>query len=570
MKVALYARYSSDSQRDASIADQFRLCREHAQKQGWQIVEEYSDHAVSGSSLLRPGIQALMSDAQKGHFDIVVAEAMDRLSRDQEDIAGLHKRMSFAGIKIITLSEGEINSLHVGLKGTMNALFLKDLADKTRRGLRGRIENGKSGGGKSYGYDTLKQFDALGEPIRGDRTINALEAKVIRQIFTDYNSGKSPKRMATELNKQGIPAPGGKEWGFSTINGNVQRGTGILNNELYVGRMIWNRQTFIKDPDSGKRQARLNAPEAWITKDMPELRIVDEALWQATKARQASLKITQRQDGTEEENSFRDRRRPSYLLSGLVKCGCCGGGYAMISAEILGCSKARNNGTCNNRKNIRRDKLEHRVLNGLRCQLMHPDLFKVFCDEFTKEMNKLRMNGRANIDAAIAELAKVEKQINGIINAITDGMYHSSMKQKMTKLETRKAELQSVLANSEATPPLLHPKMADYYREQVSKLNLCLREEMEAGRMGSAEALRSLISRIVLTPTDTGMEVKLEGDLAGILSIATASRADGGIAGISGLSKYKSRPRGAAGLSELHSQLEMVAGAGFEPAAFRL
>ena len=570
MKVALYARYSSDSQRDASIADQFRLCREHAQKQGWQVVEEYSDHAVSGSSLLRPGIQALMSDAQKGHFEIVVAEAMDRLSRDQEDIAGLHKRMSFAGIKIITLSEGEINSLHVGLKGTMNALFLKDLADKTRRGLRGRVENGKSGGGKSYGYDTLKQFDASGEPIRGDRTINAAEAKVIRQIFTDYNSGKSPKRMATELNKQGIPAPGGKEWGFSTINGNVQRGTGILNNELYIGRMIWNRQTFVKDPDSGKRQARLNAPEAWITKDMPELRIIDEALWQATKALQTSLKITQNEDGSEQENCFRDRRRPSYLLSGLVKCGCCGGGYAMISAEMLGCSKARNNGTCNNRKNIRRDKLEHRVLNGLKCQLMHPDLFKVFCDEFAKEMNKMRMEGSTIIDATKAELAKVDKQINGIINAITDGMYHSSMQQKMTKLETRKAELQSVLANSEAPPPMLHPKMADYYREQVSKLNLSLREEMEAGRMEAAEALRSLISRIVLTPSHSGMEVKLEGDLAGILNIAMYSRTNGGITGINGLSKRKNRPRGAACVSELHSQLVLVAGAGFEPAAFRL
>ena len=169
--------------------------------------------------------------------------------------------------------------------------------------------------------------------------------------------------------------------------------------------MIWNRQTFVKDPDSGKRQARLNAPEAWITKDMPELRIIDEALWQATKARQTSLKITQNEDGSEQENCFRDRRRPSYLLSGLVKCGCCGGGYAMISAEMLGCSKARNNGTCNNRKNIRRDKLEHRVLNGLKCQLMHPDLFKVFCDEFTKEMNRLRMNGCATLEATKAELA---------------------------------------------------------------------------------------------------------------------------------------------------------------------
>lgn len=157
MKVAIYARYSSDNQRDASIADQFRMCRLHAEKQGWIIVEEYSDHAISGASLLRPGVQALISDATRGRFDLVLAEAMDRLSRDQEDIAGLFKRMVYSDVKIFTLSEGEVTYLHVGLKGTMNALFLKDLADKMRRGQRGRVEAGKSGGGNSYGYDRRQE-----------------------------------------------------------------------------------------------------------------------------------------------------------------------------------------------------------------------------------------------------------------------------------------------------------------------------------------------------------------------------------------------------------------------------
>lgn len=136
MKVALYARYSSDNQRDASIADQLRVCRAHVEKQGWTVVEEYTDHAISGASLMRPGIQALIADAQRGRFQIVLAEAMDRLSRDQEDIAGVFKRMNYAGVRIVTLSEGEVSHLHVGLKGTMNALFLKDLAEKTHRGLR--------------------------------------------------------------------------------------------------------------------------------------------------------------------------------------------------------------------------------------------------------------------------------------------------------------------------------------------------------------------------------------------------------------------------------------------------
>jgi hypothetical protein len=119
MRVALYARYSTDNQRDASIADQFRVCRVFAEKQGWHVVQEYSDHAVSGASLLRTGVQTLIADALAGRFQLVLAETMDRLSRDQEDIAGLYKRMAYADVKIVTLSEGEVTHLHVGLKGTM-------------------------------------------------------------------------------------------------------------------------------------------------------------------------------------------------------------------------------------------------------------------------------------------------------------------------------------------------------------------------------------------------------------------------------------------------------------------
>jgi site-specific DNA recombinase len=219
IRVALYARYSSENQRDASIEDQLRLCRLHAEKQGWTIVDSYTDRAISGASLLRPGIQELIQDATRGRFAIVLAEAMDRLSRDQEDIAGLFKRMAFSGVKIVTLSEGDVTHLHVGLKGTMNALFLKDLADKVRRGLRGRVEGGKSGGGNCYGYDVVKKFAADGEPVRGYRAINKFEACVVRRIFSNYASGKSPKRIAFELNKDGIKAPSGSDWGFSTING---------------------------------------------------------------------------------------------------------------------------------------------------------------------------------------------------------------------------------------------------------------------------------------------------------------------------------------------------------------
>jgi site-specific DNA recombinase len=121
MRVAIYARYSSDNQREASIEDQMRECRAFIERQGWTLQQTYSDRALSGASMLRPGYQLLLQEAREGRFEVVVAEALDRLSRDQEDVAALYKRLSFAGIRIVTLAEGEISELHVGLKGTMNA-----------------------------------------------------------------------------------------------------------------------------------------------------------------------------------------------------------------------------------------------------------------------------------------------------------------------------------------------------------------------------------------------------------------------------------------------------------------
>src|SRR6516225_1950385 len=229
-RAVIYARYSSDNQRDASIEDQVRQCRARIQQEGWQTGEVYSDHAISGATTLRPGYQKLLEDARSGRFEVVVAEALDRLSRDQENIAGLFKQLSFVGVRLITLSEGEVGELHVGLKGTMNALFLKDLAQKTRRGLEGRVRQGKSGGGRCFGYDIVPSIDVAGEPLHGGRKINEAEAAVVRRIFTAFASGQSPRAIALSLNAERIAGPHGETWGPSTIYGNWRRGTGILNN----------------------------------------------------------------------------------------------------------------------------------------------------------------------------------------------------------------------------------------------------------------------------------------------------------------------------------------------------
>jgi site-specific DNA recombinase len=289
MRAVIYARYSSDQQREASIEDQVRLCKDRIDKEGWTLVQVFRDSAMSGATTLRPGYQAMLEGAREAGFDIVVAEALDRLSRDQEGVAALFKRLQFAGIKLVTLGEGEIGALHIGLKGTMNALFLKDLADKVRRGLRGRIEGGKSGGGNAYGYDVVRTLDAQGEPVRGERKINPAEAEIVRKILDSYAAGVSPRKIATDLNARAVIAPRGGAWSASTLNGNRNRGTGVLNSEMYIGRLVWNRLRYAKDPETGKRRSRANANEAVVAIEAPELAIVSPELWNAVKARQAAL-----------------------------------------------------------------------------------------------------------------------------------------------------------------------------------------------------------------------------------------------------------------------------------------
>ena len=256
-RAALYARYSSDNQREASIEDQFRLCREHAGRERWQIVGSYEDAAISGAStILRPGIQWLMRDAQHGEFNILLAEALDRISRDQADVATLFKHLKFAGVTIVTLAEGEISELHVGLKGTMNALFLKDLAMKTHRGLRGRVEKGKAGGGLCYGYRVVKKFDGNGEPIRGDREIVPEEADTIRRIFREFASGKSPKAIAVDLNRDGVPGPLGRAWGDTPASGATMSRAAPASSTTSFMRAFWSGTARLRQRPV-HRQARV-------------------------------------------------------------------------------------------------------------------------------------------------------------------------------------------------------------------------------------------------------------------------------------------------------------------------
>ena len=528
-RIALYARYSSDMQSTSSIDDQFRICRDQAAREKWKVAGTYKDAAISGASVtLRPGIQALLQDATAGKFEIVLAEALDRVSRDQADVAILFKHLKFAGVKIVTLAEGEISELHVGLKGTMNALFLKDLAAKTHRGLRGRVEKGKAGGGLCYGYDVVKRLDGNGEPIRGERKINEAEATIVRRIFREFADGKSPKAIARDLNRDNIPGPFGKNWGDTTIRGHVNRGTGIIHNELYVGVIVWNRLRYIKNPETGRRVSRINPEAEWIRTEVPELRIIDDELWQAARQRQREISV-KFENVTKGVRAYRAKklnglRRPAFLFSGLLKCGCCDGQYGIITKDRYGCLNRNRRGTCDNGRTIRRDVIEERILAGLTEKLVSAENVAEAVRAYAEELNQQNRERRAQTDIDRTALDKIERGIAGIMSAIEDGMYQPSMKTRMDDLEQQKVEILARMEDVPADVPDIHPNIAEIYKAKVAQLHEALADPELHNQ--AAEAIRALVGEVVLMPGDNRGEVNatLRGELMGILDIVSGRK----------------------------------------------
>lgn len=516
-RTVIYARFSTQMQREASIEDQVRVCEDHAHREGLSILGVYSDMAISGATLLRPGLQGMLEHAAQGQIDLVLAEALDRLSRDQADIATLYKTLSFHGVRIRTLAEGEINELHIGLKGTMNQLFLKDLAAKTRRGLRGRVEAGKSGGGNSYGYDVVRRLGPDGQPVTGERTINDDQASIIRRIFREFADGVSPKAIARRLNAESIPGPRGSAWRDTAIRGHRTRGTGLINNELYIGRLVWNRLRYLKDPETGRRISRQNPPDQWITTDVPDLRIVSDELWQRVKVRQGEITDTPRVQAIK-ASRFWEKKRSTHLLTGLLRCGACGGGFAAVGKDYLACSAARKLGTCDQTRSYRRTHLEDVVLTLLRERLMQPEAVARFVADYTAAANAERASESSARGRLERERSEVVRRVDGLYDAIADGIRTPGLKAKLEELEKQRAELDAQLAAPPPTPVRLHPNLSAIYRRKVEELSRTLSDPQI--RPMALDAIRSLIKSATITTHDGHTRIALDGAITALVGLA--------------------------------------------------
>ena len=220
MKAAIYCRYSTDKQRNASIEDQARNCRRAIEREGLNCAKTYQDQAVSGSRADRVGYQSMLADAKAGMFQVLIVDDISRLSRDQVEAETTFRRLEYWGVRVIGVSDGydsaaKSRKVHRAVKNLMNEVYLDDLAEKTHRGLEGQARAGNNAGGRAYGYrhvpiEDQSRVDALGRPmvVAVRRQIHAEQADVVRQIFRWYADGFSARWIASELNRQKVLSPG--------------------------------------------------------------------------------------------------------------------------------------------------------------------------------------------------------------------------------------------------------------------------------------------------------------------------------------------------------------------------
>ncbi|MEK9211509.1 recombinase family protein [Sphingomonas sp. 2378] len=517
MRTVIYARFSSHLQNSRSIEDQIAVCRERCEREGWTILDIFTDYAISGAAGIteaqRPGLAAMLARVEAGGVDQVLAESTDRIARHQGDSFAIRERLSYARARLFTLSDGEVNDISGTFKGLMDAQFRKELGAKIKRGQKGTVASGRSPAGLAYGYRTANRIDASGRPVRGLREIDPEQSEVVRRIFRLFVDGQSARTIAGTLNREGIPGPRGAIWRASTINGDGPRGNGILRNELYVGRLIHNRTSKVVHPATRKVAIRVNPASEWITEEVPHLRIIAQEDWDATRTRF---------DHTAQK-PLRRRVRTRRMLSGLGQCGLCGGSYIVISGDRWGCTTHKFDDSCPNGATITNKRFEERVLAGLTSKMLDPDMVAIFVKEYHEEYARRAAETRRDTTRLQRVIDEAERKVSRLVAAIANGGGEfAEVKDALAQARQDRDAAREELSAVEALPVVaLHPTVAADYRREVENLHMLLSDP--DAKEATIPALRALIDRIVLTPTKSGrgVDIEVQGRLAAIIGLAT-------------------------------------------------
>ncbi len=424
MKAALYARYSTDKQRDASIDDQFRECDRVARTAGFDVVARFEDKGMSGGTADRPGYQALLSATRRREFRVIVVEDISRLWRNRAEFGPRSAEFEDFGVHCVTAVGDDTRrdgwGLVIQIKQAVAEHARREASYRTRRGLEGRAIKGESAGGRAYGYRPASQSTS------GQVEIIETEAAVVRRIFELYAGGISSRAIADRLNSENIPSPGAAwrrtdtgehakrrgKWVGSAIQGDPKRGYGILNNERYLGRMNWGRLQWKRGAANSKKRVAVAAdPALMVRREDPRLRIISDELWERVKLRQSA----QASRPTSAKTSTAGRPASS-LLSGLLVCGECGSRFVARNQRSYQCASRIYSGpsACSNQIVVPREGAEAAIVNYLAVDLLSPEAIEIAKREYQAavfEEAKRKHEDTAKDDALLAEEVLLRKML---------------------------------------------------------------------------------------------------------------------------------------------------------------
>lgn len=540
MRCAIYTRYSSDLQRKTSSEDQTRNCRAFAEQMGWEVLDEFirSDEELTGRTLVgRDGLIDLIQLAHQRHkpFDCILIDDTSRLGRYLPDVIRESDRLLLREVFIYFVSDrldtrDENSRIVLIIKAFGDERHSKDLGKKVHRGQEGCVRKGYTAGGSCYGYKSKYLTDPSVKERGQDRVIGVEQEKVPEQaaiivrIFEMRATGFSFSQIAKLLNAEGVPAPVRKYkgriqdyWVPSSIKG-------MTKNELYRGVRLWNRTQKVLNNSEGTKIKRTKPQAEWVRIEVPDLRIVTEELWQQVQQVNQQMKdliYGRRQGGFNRTEASR-----TYLFSGVMTCGVCGGKFAVIigghpSKVRYGCKNHRFRNACTNKVTILRNRLEPQLIAAISRNLQDSRLEQQRIRDFSNQLKatieleaKLAAEAATSETKLTAEHSDLEKQAIRLADAIAQHGHSSVLLAQLSKLESRMAEIDRLLKVKPETklPRFTDRQIGEYLRQESTNFCDALAGDPELAR----QEIQKRIQNLVLTPKETpdGPVLEVSGDVA--------------------------------------------------------
>lgn len=439
LRAVIYARYSSENQRDESIDAQVRLCKDYIKSKGYILTHVYADEAISGRTDDRAQFQQMMADAKKGLFDVVVVDAVDRFSRDKYDSA-IYKRelRKKCGIKIEYASQ-KIDDTPEGLmlEGILENLAQYYAANLARETMKGLTENAlrawHTGGIPPFGLKLVTHTQDDGT-IYKTYDVHPDQAPVVRKIFEMYDAGATYGEIMSAT-KEDMIRLRGRPLSKNSIHD-------ILRNEKYTGTFVFKKGT--KKEHKRTRPDVIKVPNAFPA-------IISRELWERVQ-----VKMDKRKRSPGER--ARGKAKEVYLLTGLIYCGKCGS--AFIGNRNVGktekkryayykCGLKDRSKECK-AKTIRKEVVEQIVIDDIKQNIFSPKAKASLRKKFENYLQARPKSIEKRITQIKREIAGIDKIINNLIAAVELGKGSAVLIERLELQEDRKKELQNELFNLEA------------------------------------------------------------------------------------------------------------------------